>query len=358
MKATCNRVELLEELRAMTRVVDKASTIAAARHLSFGVVDGGIELAGTDTELSLRTSVDATVEVTGRVAPEAHRLYQAVAAMTGDVVELEHFSHGVVVTDLISRYALPGIDPDDLMQVPEVPEGGACLDLTGLQRAATRVLWSVDRSQNSKFIVQAAQLSVGEQVKLVATNGHTLAVATMAESASGFEDDLLSRSLLEQVAGLDGDSVRLVRAEHHIAVVSGRRSLMARRVESNFPDWRRVVGRLKGEAVRFCAAELVAAIRRVAFLSTQRAHYVRLDLEGGACTLTVDSDLGRGTTVVPYQGALDATRCFNPQYLIDAVEAAGGDDVEIEICDNEGDAIVVSPAGNESFQGLVVPVKP
>ena len=134
--------------------------------------------------------------------------------------------------------------------------------------------------------------------------------------------------------------------------------LTARVIEGAFPNSRQLVP-------ASCPTRLVVerelvlnALRRVRLLARDATTPVRLTMRPDVVELTVvTSEVGQAMEDVDakYEGA-ELTVAFNPSYLVDGIEAAGGEEVAIDTIDALRPAIV-RDTGSEEYLYLLMPVR-
>src|SRR3954467_11847112 len=90
MRITCRRDELVQRLGVVSRAVSTRATVQILSGILLRLRDGEVELAATDMELSLRTSVSAQVEGDGSVVVPGKRLTDLARLLPSDEVEIEH----------------------------------------------------------------------------------------------------------------------------------------------------------------------------------------------------------------------------------------------------------------------------
>src|SRR2546423_14835629 len=86
---SCGRQALLSELQMVARAAATRGAIQALAGVRVATTDSGIELAATDTEIALRSSLEASVEQPGVVLLPARLLVEILRALEGDSVLLE-----------------------------------------------------------------------------------------------------------------------------------------------------------------------------------------------------------------------------------------------------------------------------
>src|SRR5215217_4735716 len=90
LRLACRRDALVEKLGIVSRAVSMRPTVQILSGISLAAEDGGLALAATDMELSLRSSLDAEVSATGTVVVPGRLLVEIARLLPAETVELEH----------------------------------------------------------------------------------------------------------------------------------------------------------------------------------------------------------------------------------------------------------------------------
>src|SRR5216117_1173324 len=122
MRITCARDELVAKLATVSRAVSTRGTVQVLAGVLFRVEAGRLELAATDMELSLRTSLDAQVEGEGSVVVPGRLLIDLARLLPDSEVELEHRAEEGVVQLVCgsASYRLHTYSAEDFPRLPEV----------------------------------------------------------------------------------------------------------------------------------------------------------------------------------------------------------------------------------------------
>src|SRR4051812_41030923 len=90
MKVTCSREEFVAKLGVVSRAVSTRSSVQILAGVLVRAIDGELQLAATDMELSLRTSLEAQVEGEGSVVVPGRLLVDIARLLPDNEVQLEH----------------------------------------------------------------------------------------------------------------------------------------------------------------------------------------------------------------------------------------------------------------------------
>jgi DNA polymerase-3 subunit beta len=200
------------------------------------------------------------------------------------------------------------------------------------------------------------------RLRMVATDGHRLAMVTRAAEGDGFREGLIlsRRSVLEMRKALEGDEseVELVLAGGVVHMRRGPVRMSMRLVDGQFPDYRQVIPEKGDRLVMVDVDALSKALRRVSVVSSERTRGVRLHIESNKMELTASSDLGDAVDEieVDYDGE-SMTIGFNARYVIDALAVMpSGGRVELTLIDEVSPG-VLRETGDLDYCYIVMPMR-
>src|SRR3712207_55864 len=121
LKISCSRDELLRQLSIVSRAASTRTTVQVLAGTLLRAGDGRLELAATDMELSIRSSLDADVDGDGAVVVPSRLLVDLARLLPGDEVSVEHrLGEGIVeVVSGSATYRLHTYNAEDFPRLPE-----------------------------------------------------------------------------------------------------------------------------------------------------------------------------------------------------------------------------------------------
>src|SRR5947209_2178399 len=126
LKVRCARAELVEKLGVVSRAVSMRSAVQVLSGLQLQAASGELQLAATDMEMSLRSSLTADVGSEGTVVVPGRLLVEIARLLPEADVELEHrVGEGLLnITCGSASYQLHTYSAEDFPRLPGV-EGAA-----------------------------------------------------------------------------------------------------------------------------------------------------------------------------------------------------------------------------------------
>src|SRR5436190_5826811 len=188
MKLTCSRDELVHRLGIVARAVSTRTAVQILAGVLLQAEGGALQLAATDMELSLRSSLDADVDGEGAVVVPGRLLVDLARLLPEQEVQIEHRAEeGVVRINCGSAtYRLNTYNAEDFPRLPEL----ATLELFSVDREAlletvSRVARSASRDESRPVLTGIlARFEAGKLV-MAATDSYRLsAKETPVEGAA------------------------------------------------------------------------------------------------------------------------------------------------------------------------------
>jgi DNA polymerase-3 subunit beta len=320
-----------------------------------------LEISGTDRELAIQRMVEVKGERDGASVLPGRLTSEAVRTLEAGAVIVDASGDHVETSSGRSSFAVRPYAVEDFPQLETATAPGVTLPAGAFGVAVNQVERAAGKDE-SRLILTGVLLTAEEQgLRLVATDSYRLAVCDLPEVsvlASGQKALLPSRALRELERVLPGGGEITLRLGERDATfeMDGTR-LSSRLIEGEFPNYRQLIPSSYSNHVVIGREPLLEAIRRVRVMAADAAP-VRLIIEAEEVRLnTVNQEQGTADAVVEaHVEGTPLTVAFNPQYLFDGVEAAGGDEVVLETQDALRPA-VVRPVERKDFLYLLMPVR-
>ncbi|MFB3854795.1 MAG: DNA polymerase III subunit beta [Vicinamibacterales bacterium] len=366
MELVVRKTDLLRELQLFQGIVERKNTIPILANVLMEAGDDEVRFLATDLEVGLRTRCSASVARKGSLTLPAKKLYEIVSALPETDIRIEAQSGGVKIAADRFDSRIQTLPLEDFPTLPESAGTlGAILPRKTLREMIAKTQFAITGDDTRYYLNGALLVLNGNQMSLVATDGHRLALVSAAREPA-IEGEirviLPKKTLIELgrlLADTDGD-VRYDRGENHLFFTVGERLLISRMIDGQFPSYERVIPKGNDKRVEFERELLAGAIRRVALLSNDRSRAVKFEIgEGKAEVSSSSPELGEAREVlhVEYSGA-PLQICFNAVYVQDFLKAIETDSMVLELKDEVSQA-VMKPVGaaDYDYTYVVMPMR-
>ncbi|MCI0341955.1 MAG: DNA polymerase III subunit beta [Planctomycetales bacterium] len=333
----------------------------------------GVRLYATDYELGLRLSVPgAEVHEAGTVVVGAARLLAVLRELDSPTLDLSSEGTNLEIRAPGARYTIHTAPAEEFPEVPEPDlEGAVTLPREDLRGMIRRTQYAA-ATEKSRYALHGVRWEARKgRLRLVATDGRRLALVEKKGIGGGTGGltgaivPLKAMAVLEKILGEDpAQSVAAKVLENRIVIGTERALLTALLLEGQYPEYEAVIPAAGNAPVKGKAGVLLRGVRQAAPLADVASRAIRLRLRpGGALLKARSAGAGGGEAEVEiplaYEGP-EISAAFNPDYLADALRAAGEAEVTLDmtgtataaaIREGEGNVAVIMPVTLAAEEG-------
>ena len=360
------RDELLGPLSSVSGIIERRHTLPILSNVLIDRVDHGLSFLATDIEIqitarsALEQSGDAHALTVG-----ARKLVDILRALPESAeVTLQQQDKRLLVKAGKSRFTLQTLPAEDFPRLAK-PVGEAAR-FSVPQKALRRLLGLVQYAmaqQDIRYYLNGLLMLVEEkQLRLVATDGHRLAYASMALDAQlPRQEVIVPRKTVIELSKLLGDvddEVKVDISSTQAAFNFGSVELVSKLVDGKFPDYTRVIPTQHKNMLEVDREVLRQALLRAAILSNEKFRGVRWVLTQGSLKIVssnAEQEEAHEEIEVTYTGEpIDIG--FNVNYLLDVLNNVSGPKVECAFGDSSSSALLTF-ASEPEFKYVVMPMR-
>jgi DNA polymerase-3 subunit beta len=364
MKLTVEREKLLAPLQAVIGVVERRQTMPVLANVLLGVQQGQLSITATDLEVELVASTEVAVQAAGDITVPGRKFLDILRALPEKVsVSLTVEGEKVVIRAGRSRFSLstlpaaefPVIDDINSQQSVQVPR-------KELLRLLEKTHFSMAQ-QDVRYYLNGMLLEIdGLVLRAVATDGHRLALCetALAAKAKTSQQVIVPRKgVLELQRVLTDEGVADVAiGTNHVRAQIGDVRFTSKLIDGRFPEYSRVIPALPATVIRADRDILRQALQRTAILSNEKYRGIRVTVKKNMVTVQAhnpEQEEAEEEIEVGYEGA-DLEVGFNVNYLLDALAAIDGQEVELGLTDSNSSCLIRSP-GTAAARYVVMPMR-
>ncbi len=363
-----SRETLLKPLQAVAGIIERRHTLPILSNVL--IQRDGSRLAFVATDIEIEISADTSTQAEGGdgklLTVGARKLLDILRALPeGAEVTLAQGEKRLQLKSGKSRFQLQTLPPEDFPRLA-APEGAA-VALSLPQKALKGLLALVQYAmaqQDIRYYLNGLLMVIDAgELRMVATDGHRLAVATREVAAEGLgrQEVILPRKTIIELTKLLADTDDPVAIELSASQARFRFGgvlLASKLIDGKFPDYQRVIPSAHPKQLRINRQLLAQALQRAAILTSDKFRGVRWVLGEGSlrisCTNT-EQEEAQDELDVDYKGeALDVG--FNVQYLLDVLNNLEVEEIEVALGDANSSALVTVPSRTD-FKYVVMPMR-
>jgi DNA polymerase-3 subunit beta len=362
MKFRAERDALVDAMAIASRAAaTRGGALPALSGIRLEVGGDRLHLAGSDLDLTVQVHMDVVALDPGVCVVPARLATDIVRALEPGAVTVAVEGGEAVISAGRSQFAVRVLPAEEFLRLPEPTGEPVTLDAAALVGALHQVVPAASKDDARPILTGVLFEAEVAGLRLVSTDSYRLAMRDLPGTtllAEGQHVLVPSRALGELARLLGGaQQVDLRLGTDDASFDVGQVRLTTRLLEGDFPNYRQLIPPHYPNRLTIAKEPFLDAVRRVKLLARDAAP-VRLSLRGDAVELSaITQDVGQAREDVEakYEGG-DMVVAFNPEFLIDGVEACPGDEVLVETLDALKPA-TLRPIEGTDYLYLLMPVR-
>jgi DNA polymerase-3 subunit beta len=360
------RDDILGPLSAVSGIIERRHTLPILSNVLLERSGDAVAFLATDIEIQItaHASLGGAGEAKA-LTVGARKLLDILRALPEGVeVALQAQDKRMVVRAGKSRFTLQTLPAEDFPRLAK-PSGDAArfaLPQKALRRLLGLVHYAMAQQDIRYYLNGLLMVVEDERLKLVATDGHRLAYASLELGAKlPRQEAIVPRKTVIELTKLLADSDDEVGIELSATQAGfrfGTVELVTKLIDGKFPDYTRVIPTQHKNRLQIDREPLRQALQRAAILSNEKFRGVRWVLGEGSLKIVssnAEQEEAQEELEVQYKGdSLDIG--FNVNYLLDVLNNVPGTGLECHFGDAASSALITY-AGEKDFKYVVMPMR-
>ena len=303
--------------------------------------------------LNVRQVLDVLNKETGVLEIEFNELKQVSTASRMKVVESDRVK--LSVNGCV--FAFDRMIPANFPQLPPISTTLLTIDGKEFKKLLTRTMFAISNEESRYTLNGALLITFQDEVKMIATDGHRLSVATLPMKGPGEFKGIIRRAALNYLKSRIGDTVEIGQDEHTQTFRTGGITLFSRRLTGTFPTWEAVLPRDKEQKMKVLVkspSAVASIITRVAKCADERSGCIKLRFGLDSQVSASSSERGSATAPLDIHVSENMPAIgVNNEYILEFIKAIGDEPFEISMKDSQSPLLL----SMENFQYVVMPMR-
>lgn len=374
LKFSVAQTELLQALQLISNAVPSRTTLPVLSNILVEAAEGALQLTACDLDLSITTKAVADVKADGALTVPAKKLLELTRKLPKEELKLEAKDLTLNVVSKTGRFKFLCIRPEEFPARPTVaPDVHLTIEAKAFERLVRRSIYAVSTDETRPALNGALfQMSDGE-IRLVATDGHRLARATLKHPAATKgtlkSDVILPLKAMTHLTRLlpdCGETVTVELSKTYARFVLGKTTLTTKLIEGPFPNYEQVIPKNNNKHLSVKREDLAAALDRVSVFTDNLTKQVKFAISTNRLRLVVQApDQGEATEDLEAKyDSEDLDIGYNAVYLLDILKTMESDEVLLQLnTPVTAGLLVPAPSGDsktppvENLLCLVMPLR-
>ena len=366
MDIRIERNDLISGLHLTHGIADrKASVPILANVLIKTVGDGELQFASTDLKTVVTVTVPAKIDEVGAITVSARQLYEIAKGLSHHEVTLKKTEQNWLELRCgKSEFKIVGMSDRDYPKLPSaegIPFGE--VPAKPIWEMIGKTIFSVSQDDTRPHLASVLLECDGVRATMVSTDGHRLSKAsTELPGAPKLLPGILipRKGIAEIRKAIEGRDApcELGVDQGYLVLKADSTCLMVKLGDGQFPPYEQVIPKENDKKLLLNRENLLAALRRVSIIASDKTWGVKVLLESGKLSIEVENpDLGNAKEDIEtaYKGE-SLQIGFNAKYFIDVLSEMKEEEIMLEM-GGDLDPAVIKLNGSEDYVGVVMPMR-
>jgi len=360
---TCEKQKLLEGISIVQKAITGKSTMQILEGIYIKTNQTTLTLIGSDMDVSIQTSVDATILDEGSIVIDAKIFGEIIRKLPNSTIKIETIENQLIkITCEKSVFDVVYMNTSEFPELPEVNEN---LKISVNQNILKNMIKGTSfaiAQDETRPILQGILFEVkNKNLNLVALDGYRLAIKSeFLDTDIDMEVVIPGKTLNEVSKILEDidDIVDITFTNNHILFNLEKTKIISRLLEGKFINYNSLLPQEHKLLVNVNRQELQNAIERASLMAKDgNTNLIRLDLQQDNLIITSNSQLGkvREEISIKLQGE-EIQIAFNSRYLLDVLKNVEDNEVVMKMSSGISPC-VIEEKNNENAKYLVLPVR-
>ena len=377
MKLGVLRDRLYRGCLLTSKIVTSKSNLPILSNIIFTATeDNALRITASNLDISIRLTIPAKVTEPGETSVPAKKFTEYLASLQAERIDLSDDRRHIVVADGKTEARFVTMPAEDFPMLPEIPAETKKIILhkDGLHQMIRQVVFASATGEMHPVLSGVLfEIANSDELTVVATDSFRLS-KTIVKLTSPAEigSFILPASVLSEVDHIAQDSfvntgeskveqivLSLSPNENQVFFNIGAVAVIARLLEAEFPDYKKVIPTESTTTVVVDREGLSQAIRRSAVFTARDVQAIRYSVsvkDQNTKLQAQSAEVGSVVDTIPVQvSGNDLELGFNYRYLADGLDAFSSQTVTLSL--NQADTpVLMTSTEIQGFQHVIMPM--
>ncbi|MDR3560962.1 MAG: DNA polymerase III subunit beta [Negativicutes bacterium] len=367
MKLSCSKERLQYAVQTVQKAIATKTPLPILTGIYLVAKDNILELQATDYEVGISCTIEADIEEPGAVVISGRYFQEMVRKLPGESVAISSSQEDrtIKIISNNSQFNLLSLPPEEFPVLKAISSENSISIKDNILRELIRKTIFACANDEARPIFTGALLEVdGDEIRMVATNTHRLALKREQITASGTNIKMIiPAKILQELARLlandETHDVNLSWQKNQVGIAFNNVFINSRLIEGQFPDYNKVIPTTYSTTVRINNDLFLDAVERVSLLAREGEYnVVKFHFQKENVVITSNNpDIGKAYEMVPAQTTgNDVEIAFNAKYVSDIVKNIDSDEILFSL-NNSLSPANIKPWTDETYTYIITPVR-
>lgn len=362
MKLKVTQENLNKALGLVARVANARGTLPILSNVLLKIENNRLNVSATNLDIAISYKLGAQVADEGSLTVPARLLQDFVNSLPAGVIELEQEDQRLNITTGSYKSVINGVAADEFPVMPAI-DGGVSWKVPAplLKKALQQVLVAASNDESRPVLTGGYFHTDDGMLYIAATDSYRLAEKRLIK----LKDEvrlLIPATALHDVLRIindyDGD-ITVVHDDQQVQFRADDVELVARLIEGNYPDYRKLVPAGFSTVATMPRDELSNITKVSSLFARESAGSIVVSVDEASESVwmrAVASQLGENNATLKVDAKGSGSITLNSRYLFDALQAIDGKTVRLGF-NGKLEAVMLTGVDADDYLHIIMPLK-
>lgn len=360
MKLQVTQENLSKALNTVARVANTRNTLPILANVLLQTMDNRLSISATNLDIAITHRIGSKIEKTGSITVPARLMQDFVSSLPEGVLKLELTDNKLHIITNQYKSAINGIAADDFPVMPAISSGSTWkAGANELKKTLSQIVFAASSDDARPVLTGVYFHSSGGEVVAAATDSYRLAERKLGKNKAsvGFLVPATAANDLLRIISDSDKEIVVTHDDQQVLFQVGDITLVARLIEGNYPDYRKLIPTKFGTVAKLARADFLNITKVSALFARESAGSITVKVNDKKVSINaIASQLGENTAAAEAEVKGSGEVTLNSRYLIDALNAFSGN--QVEFCFNgKLEPCILRSSDDPKYLHLIMPLR-
>ncbi|MDD2646792.1 MAG: DNA polymerase III subunit beta [Patescibacteria group bacterium] len=369
MKLTVLQENLNKILSQLSRLTSTKATLPILNNVLIEAEKGVLKLSTTNLEIAISTQIRAKVEREAKITIPCQIFANFVNLLDKGPIDIELLeSNEVSLKSKNSVTKIKGTVAEEFPIIPQVDHKNFFkVNALDLKQALDKVAFTVSPNE-TRAEISGVLFSFNPEndiLTLVGTDSYRLAEKSFKVIESNIKEShslIVPARTIQELSRIVEEKgvIEIYFAENQVLFIYEATEIISRIINGEYPDYRQIIPQTFATRALMEKEALLRAVKAVSLFTKIGLNDINLKFQAsGDKTIVSSLNSQVGESQIDLKAEIkgeDNEIIFNYRYLLDGLLNIGGDEVSLNIVNDNSAAVITSPT-EKDYLYLVMPIK-
>ncbi|MBA3757261.1 DNA polymerase III subunit beta [Candidatus Saccharibacteria bacterium] len=362
MKLQVTQENLSKAINTVARVANTRNTLPILSNVLLKTDNNRLSIAATNLDIAITQFVGSKIEETGSITVPARLMQEFVSSLPESVLKIELADNKLHITNDQYKSTINGTSSEEFPVMPAITGGSTWnTDATVFKKALQQIVFAASADDARPVLTGVYFHSSDGSIIAASTDSYRLAEYKLGKTKTSL-NFLVPATAAADLLRIIGDSDKEIKITHddqQVRFEVGDVILVARLIEGNYPDYRKLIPVKFATTVRLSRTDFLNITKVSSLFARESAGSITIKADKASGDISINaiaSQLGENTATAKAEVNGGGEVTLNSRYLIDALNAFSS--AEVEFCFNgKLEPCILRSQSEQNYMHLIMPLR-